>query len=106
MKRGDGKAPPRWACAPERVHSEWPRSTAGRRPTCRPFQVKKYASLGGYIKWTVVVRCAQGRLLVRHSYPSPNLRNVNSQHDLLLYPWHHIGCQSLLACSYFLNPAR
>jgi len=26
-----------------------------------PFQVKKYASLGGYIEWTVVVRCAQGK---------------------------------------------
>lgn len=34
------------------------------------------------------------------------LRNVNSQHDLLLYPWHHIGCHPILACSYFLNPVR
>lgn len=47
-----------------------------------------------------------GKATCPRSFPSPNLRNVNSQHDLLLYPWHQIGCHHILACSYFLNPVR
>jgi hypothetical protein len=46
-----------------------------------------------------------GKATCPHS-PPLTLRNVNSQHDLLLYPWHQIGSHPILACSYFLNPVR